>query len=274
MFESEKLGGGIMRHIPMKKLLITFTSFLLLGCATRKEIVQFKDDTQLMKNQLILLQNENKELKQKLQEIDQTIRKLEKQLSRDRADLLTEVEELKRQSQFLNQIIEDNISQISKYVTRPESRSYGRPQSMMQPQDSAGRDTASFRNPPDQIDAQKLYDSAYLDITRGNNELARMGFTEYLNRFPESALADNAQYWIGETYYALQDYRRAIEEFNKVVGNYPRGDKLAASLLKIGFSYFKLGNDTNGKKYLDQVIRQFPYSEEAKLAQNRISNLN
>jgi tol-pal system protein YbgF len=263
-----------MRYIPIKRLLIILTCLLLLSCATRKEIVQFKDDTQLMKNQLISLQNENNELKRKLQEIDQALQNLNGQLNRDRADLLAEMEELKRQSQFLNQIIEDNISQISKYVNKPESKGYNSSLPPAQPKDSARGDTTSVRDTVDQIDAQKLYDSAYLDITRGNNELARMGFNEFLNRFSESSLADNAQYWIGETYYASEDYGRAVQEFEKVITNHPKGDKVAASLLKIGFSYFRLGDNANGKKYLDQVIQQFPYSEEAKLAQNRLSALN
>lgn len=262
-----------MQYIQMKNLLVAFTCLFLLSCATRKEIVQFKDDTQYMKNRLVSLQSENQELRQKLQELQETMQKLETQLSRDRADLLTEMEELRRQSQFLNQIIEDNISQMSKYMTSPKSSSYRSPPATPA-QDSLKQDTTSSRGTSEQIDPQKLYDSAYLDITRGNNELARMGFTEYLSRFPESALADNAQYWIGETYYAAEDYGRAIQEFNKVVGNYPQGDKLAASLLKIGFSYSKLGDGMNAKKYLSQVIRQFPYSEEAKLAQNRLSNQN
>jgi len=264
----------MMRYIPVKRLLIILTSFLLLSCATRKEIVQFKDDTQLMKNQLVSLQNENRELKGRLQEIDQALQNLNGQLNRDRADLLAEMEELKRQSQFLNQIIEDNISQISKYVSKPESREHSRSLSPPPPKDSTQSDTTTLGGTGDRIDAQKLYNSAYLDITRGNNELARMSFTEFLKRFPESSLADNAQYWIGETYYATEDYEQAVQEFKKVITNYPKGDKLAASLLKTGFSYFRLGDNVNGKKYLDQVIQQFPYSEEAKLAQNRISALN
>ena len=262
-----------MRFTGRKKLFIILTGFILLNCATRKEIVQFKDDTQLMKNQLISLQSENKELKQQLQELQDSIQRLENRLGRDRAVLLAEMDELKRQSQFLNQIIEDNITQISKYVNKPDSRNYHSPPTV-QPLDSTRTDTSNSGNTSDQIDAKKLYDSAYLDITRGNNELARRGFQEFLNRFPESSLADNAQYWLGETYYAVEDYTQAIQEFNKVIGNYPKGDKVAASLLKIGYSYFKLGDITNGKKYLNQVIRQFPYPEEAKLAQSRLSNLN
>ena len=264
-----------MRFIGTKKLFIIVAGFLLLiNCATRKEIIQFKDDTQLMKNQLVSLQNENRELRQQLQDVQDSIQKLENRLGQDRADLLAEMEELKRQSQFLNQIIEDNITQISKYVNKPRNRSYQAPPPVIQSQDSEIQNASAARDAPDQIDAKKLYDSAYLDITRGNNELARQGFHEYLNRFPESSLADNAQYWLGETYYAAEDYSRAIQEFNKVIGNYPKGDKAAASLLKIGFSYLKLGDDANGKKNLNQVIRQFPYSEEAKLAQSRLSNLN
>lgn len=264
-----------MRFIRIKRLFILVSGFLLLlNCATRKEIVQFKDDTQLMKNQLVSLQNENKELRKQLQDVQESIQKLENRLGKDRADLLAEMEELRRQSQFLNQIIEDNITQISKYVNKPESRSYHPSSPAIQPLDSIRTDTSASEEANDQIDAKKLYDSAYLDITRGNNELARRGFQEFLKRFPESSLSDNAQYWLGETYYAVEDYAQAIQEFNKVISNYAKGDKVAASLLKIGYSYFKLGDNINGKKYLNQVIRQFPYSEEAKLAQSRLSNLN
>lgn len=260
-----------MRYFATKTSLIMLVCIFLASCATRKEITQFKEDSQTIKNQLVSLQGENKEMRQRLQKIEKSVEEIEKQDNINRADLLAEMEDLKRQFQFLNQMLEDNISQVSKYMNKSGSTnrrlpSYSSSNSVVK--DTTTQDTA------DQIDAQKLYDSSYLDISRGNYELARMGFQEFLKRFPTSSLADNAQYWLGETYYAQEDYQRAIPEFRKIISHYSGSDKAAAGLLKIAFSYLKLGDDANGKRYLNQVIDQFPYSEEAKVAQNRLTDIN
>jgi len=264
--------GVIMQYFPMKIFMMILVCLFLVSCATRKEITQFKDDSQTIKNRLVSLQSENKELRQRLQKIEKSIEDIEKQANINRADLLAEMEDLKRQFQFLNQMLEDNISRVSKYMDKSGTTSRRPPSNSSYP-DSVKADTTT-KNRGEQIDAQKLYDSSYLDISRGNYELARMGFQEFLKRFPESSLADNAQYWLAETYYAQEDYQQAISQFKTIISNYSGSDKSAAGLLKIGFSYLKLGDNANGKRYLNQVIDRFPYSEEAKVAQNRIANIN
>lgn len=260
-----------MRYFPMKTFIVILMGLFLVSCATRKEITQFKDDSQTIQNQLVSLQSENKELRQRLQKIEKEIENIEKQANVNRADMLAEMEDLKRQFQFLNQMLEDNISQVSKYMNKSGSANRRLPANPSHA-DSAAKDTTT-RDTADQVDAQKLYDSSYLDISRGNYELARMGFQEFLKRFPESSLADNAQYWLGETYYAQEDYQQAISQFKKIISDYSGSDKAAAGLLKIAFSYLKISDNTNGKRYLNQVIDEFPYSEEAKVAQNRLATV-
>jgi tol-pal system protein YbgF len=119
-------------------------------------------------------------------------------------------------------------------------------------------------------DAKRLYDQAYKDLTRGNYSLALLGFGEFLRRSPASDLADNAQYWIGECYYAQRDYNLAIQEFLKVQESYPRGDKVSAALLKTGFSFLALEDRASARRYLNQVVEQFPNSEEAVSARNKL----
>jgi TolA-binding protein len=58
-----------------------------------------------------------------------------------------------------------------------------------------------------------------------------------LKRFPKSDNADNAQFWIGEIYYRQKWYETAILEYQKVIENYPKGNKVQASLLKQGFAF-------------------------------------
>ena len=72
---------------------------------------------------------------------------------------------------------------------------------------------------------------------RGNYDLAVLGFRQYLESFPDTELADNASYWIGESYYSQGKYQQAIREFDGILRRYPRSDKLASGLLKKGYAY-------------------------------------
>lgn len=102
---------------------------------------------------------------------------------------------------------------------------------------------------------------------------ARQKFQEFLRRFPTSPLADDAQYGIGETYYQEKRYDKAILEFDKVVINYAKGDKVPSALLKQGFAFLALGDKESAKQLLTQLVTEFPNSEEAKTARSRLSNL-
>jgi tol-pal system protein YbgF len=133
----------------------------------------------------------------------------------------------------------------------------------------AGRDSAAASD----VTPRSLYDAAYSDLTRGNHGLAILGFQEVLTKFPESELADNAQYWIGECYYAQKDYRQALAEFRKTVENYPGGDKVPAALLKEGLCEAALGDAKAARATLEDLQRRFPQTEEARLAGQKIQEL-
>lgn len=119
----------------------------------------------------------------------------------------------------------------------------------------------------------KIYDTAHLDMTRGDYELAITGFKKYLELFPDSDLADNAQYWIGECLYAQSKYEAAILEFEKVEKNYPKGNKVASSIYKTALSYIAIGNRDKGRECLDRLLKEYPNSNEAKLAEERLKTL-
>ena len=102
---------------------------------------------------------------------------------------------------------------------------------------------------------------------------ARRKFQELLRRFPTSQLADDAQYWIGETYYLEKRYDKAILEYDKVVINYAKGDKVPGALLKQGFAFLALGDKASAKQLLNQLVGEHPDSDEAKTARSRLLNL-
>jgi tol-pal system protein YbgF len=116
----------------------------------------------------------------------------------------------------------------------------------------------------------ELYAKAKQDFDSGELEAARADFTEFLKRFPKSAIADSAQFWIGEIYYRQKWYEKAILEYQKVIENYPKGNKIQASLLKQGFSFFNLGDKSNGRLILKELITKYPSSNEAKIAKQKL----
>ena len=92
----------------------------------------------------------------------------------------------------------------------------------------------------------------------------------FVQRYPHNDYADNAQYWIGEVFYAQKDYVRALAEFRKVVEVYPRGNKVPDALLKVGYCYQAIGQGEKARAVLEQVVNLYPKSEPAALAAKRL----
>lgn len=133
--------------------------------------------------------------------------------------------------------------------------------STLSPSPVAPKPTQAVRAEP--IDYTKLYDTAYEDYQRQNYSLARNGFEEYLRLFPDTDLVDNAQYWIGECYYAEGKYEEAVAAFKKVITDYPRGNKVPRAMLKAGHALLQLGRKEEAKSMFQQVIDAYPLSSEA-----------
>ncbi|MBI5560171.1 MAG: tol-pal system protein YbgF [Deltaproteobacteria bacterium] len=114
-----------------------------------------------------------------------------------------------------------------------------------------------------------------LDLVRTGKDYSkgREAFERFLSLYPDNDLSDNAQYWIGEIYYAQGDYENAALEFDKVMKKYPQGDKVAASLMKQGYSFEKLGAVKEAQILLNRVIEEFPKSSEAELAAKHLKEI-
>jgi len=119
---------------------------------------------------------------------------------------------------------------------------------------------------------ETVYQTAYNDYINRNYDLAILEFQGFLAAFPDSDLADNSQYWIGECYFAQQRFDTALVEFEKVLTEYPSGDKYIPALLKKGLCLIEKGDIPKGKSVLESLIDKHPYSAEARLAQDRLQN--
>lgn len=123
------------------------------------------------------------------------------------------------------------------------------------------------------LSPQEVYNMAYSDYLKGNFQLAIEGFTLYRDQFPESPLADNALYWIGECHFSQKEFEKAIDQFNTLILNYPRGDKIPAAYLKKGISFMELGKKEEALIVFKLLISKYPLEEETKIAQQKIKEL-
>lgn len=118
--------------------------------------------------------------------------------------------------------------------------------------------------------SRRLYDRVMEEFKHRDYEAALAGFKLFIELHGQSALAANAQYWIGECQYRLGRYKDALNSFYNVVSYYPLSPKLAASTLKIGQTYSKLGDQEKARMMFDRVVDQYPDSSEAELARKAI----
>jgi len=123
------------------------------------------------------------------------------------------------------------------------------------------------------ISADTLYQNALRDFTSGKYDLSRQEFSDYIKTFPTNDLASNSQFYLGEIFYAQNDFNNAIASYDTVLTNYPRSFKLAASMYKKGTAELELGLKASGVRDLREVERRFPGSDEARRAQAKLKEI-
>lgn len=158
------------------------------------------------------------------------------------------------------------------------------PQGNSSPQQQGGKAPANAAVQPAQASssgggnanpagAQAAYDAAFGAIRGGDYVKASRGFRDFLQQYPDSNLAPNAYYWLGESYYATSNYQVALEAFQRLVANYPQSDKAPDALLKLGYTQLELKQSDAGKATLKAVTAKYPGSKAAGLAQDRLRRL-
>jgi tol-pal system protein YbgF len=120
---------------------------------------------------------------------------------------------------------------------------------------------------------QAHYEATLTDYREERYEEALEGFRGFLEKYPKSDLADNAQFWIGESYMSLQEYEQAILSYQAVIKNYPKGNKVPNAMLRQALAFYELKDKTSARLLLKKLIRNFPNSSEAKIAQAKLKTI-
>lgn len=118
-----------------------------------------------------------------------------------------------------------------------------------------------------------LYEKAKKALDQDKLKTARELFNKLIVKYPRSDKVDNAQFWIGESYYRSKWYQKAILEYQKVIENFPKGNKIAGAYLKQGLAFAELGETENARIVLKDLIKKFPKSGEALIAKKKMEKL-
>jgi tol-pal system protein YbgF len=117
------------------------------------------------------------------------------------------------------------------------------------------------------------YDQAFSLLTQAQYDQAILAFRSFLAKYPVSEFSDNAQYWLGESFYVMRQFEAAIGEYENLINNYPDSQKFTHALLKIGYSYQELGIIAEARQYLEMLTRQYPETTASRLAQSRLQQI-
>jgi tol-pal system protein YbgF len=192
-----------------------------------------------------------RQIGQTSREGDQRVKNLETRLAKLEEDLKAQAEVLKAREEAIKQLGEAMEAQ-QKTV----------------PSDGLAEGAAA------ESDAiRRDYEAAWRTLDKKDYKGAIGRFKEFIKKYPKSALAGNAQYWIGESHYALKEFDQAIIEFDAVRRKYPQGEKVPAALLKQGFAFADLGEKVNARLILQEVVEKYPQSPEAVRAKQRLKSL-
>lgn len=119
----------------------------------------------------------------------------------------------------------------------------------------------------------EAYEAAFEQLKERNYEEAATAFAGFLQNYPDSELAGNAQYWLGEAKYVMQKFEQALPEFEKVTGKYPDSRKVPDALLKIGYCHYELQNWDAAKTAFQKAVSDFPDTTAAGLAAQRLERM-
>jgi tol-pal system protein YbgF len=117
------------------------------------------------------------------------------------------------------------------------------------------------------------YQAAFELLKNGQYDAAIAAFQKFLLIYPDSQLADNAQYWLGEAYYVNRSFPEALNAFQHLVSRYPQSRKLPDAMLKIGYCDYELKQWDAAKSVLTQVATNYADTPAGRLAQQRLDKI-
>src|SRR5579864_5822036 len=261
--------------------LFALCSFLWFGMApawgVNKEMVQLQTQVQQLQEQMTAMQRSFDErmgvMKNLVEQDTDAVNKvasaltaLQTTLQKQQADSGGKNDQISGQIQALNDTLDElkvRLAKVSKQLEdmQASQQSFAAQQAQQQAQADATKNAP----PPD-----VLYNNALRDYNGGKNDLASQEFSDYIKFYPNTDLAGNSYFYLGEIQFKQGNYQQAAQSYDQVLQNFPSGNKAASAQLKKGFALLELGKQDDGVSELRHVIQRYPRSPEALQARDRL----
>jgi tol-pal system protein YbgF len=275
-----------------KNSLIAMLAVLLLAACcvqpafaadTKSQLIQIQTQLQIMQDNMTQMKQSFDErmgvmkdmITQQSDNVNKmgvAIQSLQKTLGAQTTDASSKVDQISGQVQSLH----DSVDELKAYLAKVKKQLddiQAQQQNITNPQPGATGSPngpgAANQAPP----ADSLYNAALGDFNAGKNDLASTEFTQYLQVYGNTDLAGNAQFYLGEIQYRQGNLQGAVISYNKVLDQYPGGNKAAAAQLKKGIALLDLGQRSQGVQELRSLIARYPKSPEAAQARDRLNKL-
>jgi tol-pal system protein YbgF len=265
-------------------VFLALLSVVWLGVApawgVSKEMVQLQTQVQQLQEQMTAMQrsfDERMGVMKNLVEVNTDavnkvangLNALQTTLARQQSDGGGKLDQLSGQIQALNDTMDElkvRLAKVSKQLEDMQSAQ----QSIQaqQAQQQAQQQAAASAPPPD-----LLYNNALRDYNGGKPDLASQEFSDYIKFYPNTDLAGNCYFYLGELQFKGGNYQQAAQSYDQVLQNFPSGNKAASAQLKKGFSLIELGKQDDGVSELRHVVQRYPHSPEALQARDRLRKL-
>jgi tol-pal system protein YbgF len=283
----------------MKRLIpfVACGALLAAGCVSTSDVQKLQSQIAELQDQLAQVKKTTSS-KEDVQGVNQKIVQQTDTLLKSNAQLVTKVEQLdEKTNNVTGQIEQTNyrVDRIAQQLTQTQhdveqlKAAIGRAAAAAAAQDVAapppmpGAPPLQPQPPPmSEVTVAApaagesqvaIYQSAYRDYQKGSFDLAISGFREFVQKNPNSDLADNAAYWIGESLFSQKKYSESIEQFDTVVNRYAKSDKVPGALLKKAYAYLALGDKARAIVQLQYVVHEHPQAQEASLARQKLKQL-
>ena len=260
--------------------------FLVLSLAVgpvsgaSKEMVQLQTQVKQLQEQMTAMQRSFDErmgvMKNLVEQNTDAVNKvasalngLQTTLAKQQGDAGSKVDQVSGQVQALNDTMDEIKVRLAK-VTKQLEDMQAAQQSLgaQQAQQQAQQQAMAAAPPPD-----VLYNNAVRDYNGGKNDLALQECSDYIKFYPNTDLAGNCYFYLGEIQFRQANYQQAAQSYDQVLQNFPSGNKAASAQLKKGFALVELGKQDEGVSELRRLIQRYPHSPEALQARDRLRKL-
>jgi tol-pal system protein YbgF len=252
---------------------------LMAGCATRQDVITLDSRTITLEKKYADLEKKSIATREDLSSLGADRDEKYQSFSDYKAEMRAEFQQFKRELQLLGGRVDEGDHRLSQHIADMTARLDAYDLRLAKVEKyldvrSAGGGTVAGAAAPEgntkQSEDIALYAQGKKAFDNEDYGGARSAFESLLKKFPQSDQADNAQFWIGETYYRENWYEKAILEYQKVIENYPKGNKVSAALLKQGMAFIELGDKENAQLIFKDLIDRFPRSTESKIAAQKL----